>query len=157
MANIYYNEPKLKSHHHHKSEHVFSIIFNIVILYVVINLLKWNFGFISQDFITAQYFIIPLLSLHIIGSIMELIYYDHPDIKHIIKIFNYVFGFANLLVLTIIFPFEFSPLNFPEFMPMFVKFILGVSAAIMAGVIITNLVRLPRFLDNLKKEKKEES
>jgi hypothetical protein len=157
MGYLDHAEEKFFGYQHHgnrhRSDNVFSIIINLVLLYVVINLLKWNLNFITPSFRTVEYFVVPLICLHIFGSLLELVFFKNEEINHITKIFNHLFGFINVLVLLIVFPFQFTSYDWPGFMPVLIRIILIIIASLLAAVIVSKLAQLPILLKKLKNQK----
>lgn len=115
-----------------------TIIVNIIILYVVNNILSWNLGFITPSFQDVLWiFNISIVST-IIANIIFIAY--HPGwFRSIIQIVLNILGFLVCYYLFTIFPFTFS--NAAYTLVLQILLLLG-----MLGLVIASLVEVVRLI-----------
>lgn len=90
-----------------KSEYIFSIIANLILLYIANNLLNWNISFITDVFTQVLWIINLSIVVTILGNVMFLVY-DPSWFRHLTKAVMNTFGFIVTYTLYIVFPFSFS-------------------------------------------------
>ena len=90
-----------------KSEYIFAIIANLIILYIANNIVNWNLSFISSTFSQVLWTINLAIGSAIIGNILFL-FYDPSWFRHLLKIFINIFGLIAAYTFYIIFPLSFS-------------------------------------------------
>ncbi len=90
-----------------KSEYIFAIIANLIILYIANNIMNWNLSFISATFSQVLWTINLAIGSAIIGNILFL-FYDPSWFRHLLKVFINIFGLIAAYTFYIIFPLSFS-------------------------------------------------
>lgn len=90
-----------------KSEYIFAIIANLIILYIANNIMNWNLSFISATFSQVLWVINLAIGSAIIGNILFL-FYDPSWFRHILKVFINILGLIAVYTFYIIFPLSFS-------------------------------------------------
>ena len=119
------------------SEFVVAIIANIILLYIVNNLLSWNLGFIASSFQDVLWIFNISIAATIIGHILFLIY--HPGwFRSIIQIILNILGFIVVYYLYTVFPFILNN----GWVVFAVKFALIVAMVVLVIVSIFEVVRL---------------
>ena len=119
------------------SEFVGAIIANIILLYIVNNLLSWNLSFIAPSFQDVLWIFNISIAATIIGNILFLIY--HPGwFRSIIQIILNILGFIVVYYLYTVFPFILSN----GWVVFAVKFALIVAMIVLVIVSIFEVVRL---------------
>ena len=119
------------------SEFVVAIIANIILLYIVNNLLSWNLGFIASSFQDVLWIFNISIAATIIGNILFLIY--HPGwFRSIIQIILNILGFIVVYYLYTVFPFILNN----GWVVFAVKFALIVAMVVLVIVSIFEVVRL---------------
>jgi len=120
------------------SEFIGAIIGNIIILFIINNLLSWNLSFIAPSFQDVLWIFNISLSATIIANIIFLLY--HPGwFRSIIQIILNTLGFWVCYLLYTIFPFTFSQIIFAYLL----KFALIIA---MIAIIIASLVEVVRLI-----------
>ncbi|MBI4813060.1 MAG: hypothetical protein HY802_01460 [Methanobacterium sp.] len=118
------------------SEFIGAIIVNIILLYIVNNILSWNLSFIAPSFQDVLWIFNLSITATIIGNILFLIY--HPGwFRSLIRIILNIFGFMVAYYLYTVFPFIFSN----NLVTLFVKFALIVAMVVMVIVTIFEIVK----------------
>ena len=119
------------------SEFVGAIIANIILLYIVNNLLSWNLSFIAPSFQDVLWIFNISIAATIIGNILFLIY--HPGwFRSIIQIILNILGFTVVYYLYTVFPFILNN----GWVVFAVKFALIVVMVVLVIVSIFEVVRL---------------
>jgi hypothetical protein len=119
------------------SEFVGAIIANIILLYIVNNLLSWNLSFIAPSFQDVLWIFNISITATIIGNILFLIY--HPGwFRSIIQIILNILGFTVVYYLYTVFPFILNN----GWVIFAVKFALIVVMVVLVIVSIFEVVRL---------------
>lgn len=119
------------------SEFVGAIIANIILLYIVNNLLSWNLSFIAPSFQDVLWIFNISITATIIGNILFLIY--HPGwFRSIIQIILNILGFTVVYYLYTVFPFILNN----GWVVFAVKFALIVVMVVLVIVSIFEVVRL---------------
>jgi len=90
-----------------KSEYIFSIIANLILLYIANNLLNWNISFITDAFSQVLWAINLSIVVTIVGNVMFLVY-DPAWFRHLSKAVMNTFGFIAAYTLYVVFPLSFS-------------------------------------------------
>jgi len=90
-----------------KSEYIFAVIANLIILYIANNIMNWNLSFISSTFSQVLWAINLAIGSVIIGNILFLIY-DPSWFRHLLKVFINILGLMAVYTFYIIFPLNFS-------------------------------------------------
>lgn len=125
------------------SEFIGAIIVNIIVLYVVNNLLSWHLGFILPSFKDVLWILNISIGATIIANIIFLLY--HPGwFRSIVQIILNILGFLVCYYLYTIFPFIFSHASYTIVLK--ILLILG-----MVGVIIASIVEVLRLISRLSK------
>jgi hypothetical protein len=120
------------------SEFIAAIVVNIIILYIVNNLLSWNLSFITPSFQDVLWIFNLSITATIIGNLLFLIY--HPSwFRSIIRIILNILGFLVAYYLYTVFPFTFSN-NLVTFS---LEFALIV---VMVVMIIVTIVEMVKFI-----------
>jgi hypothetical protein len=157
-----YKMPETKQIHetfvdkHERKDYLFPIILNLIFLFIIIKIVKWNLAILTPDIYLARSIMIPVQIVHTIVNIFEFIYIKKLGLRHILKIVGYFFGLTILIILFFIFPFDFSVLDSAFWITLLVRGLLGIGLATVAGVVFVNLIRLPKFLQSLKNPPEEE-
>ena len=126
-----------------KSEFIGAIVANIIILYIVNNLLSWNLTFIASSFQEVLWIFNISICATISANIIFLAY--HPGwFRSLVQIILNILGFLVCYYLYTIFPFVFSQAAYT----IAVKIILIVG---MIAVIIASLVEVSRLILRIKK------
>lgn len=116
---------------------VAAIIFNIIVWYVVNNILSWNLGFIAPSFQDVLWIFNISIIATIIANILFLVY--HPGwFRSIIQIILNILGFLVCYYLFTIFPFTFSQEAYSLVLQ--ILLVLGMIALIIASLV--EVVRL---------------
>ena len=126
----------LKEKEPKSSEFIAAIVVNLIVLYIVNNLLSWNLSFITASFQDVIWIFNLSLSATIIANIIFLIY--HPGwLRSIIRIILNILGFLVAYYLYTVFPFTFSN-NLVTFS---LEFALIVAMVVMVIVTIVEIVK----------------
>lgn len=119
------------------SEFIGAIIANVILLYIVNNLLSWNLSFIAPSFQDVLWIFNISIVATIIGNIIFLIY--HPGwFRSIIRIILNILGFMVAYYLYTVFPF----ISSNNWVIYSVKFALIVVMVVMVIVTIVEVVKL---------------
>jgi hypothetical protein len=93
-----------------KSDYVFSVIANLVLLYIANNLLSWNLSFVTPTYTQVLWAINLSIVVSIIVNIL-LVAYDSPWFRHSMKALMNIFALFATYIFYIIFPLSFSQTN----------------------------------------------
>jgi hypothetical protein len=123
---------------------VAAIIVNIIVLYVVNNILSWNLGFIAPSFQDVLWIFNLSIAATIIANIIFLVY--HPGwFRSILQIILNILGFLVCYYLYTIFPFTFSQAAYTLVLQIIL--ILG-----MIAVVIATVYEVVRLIVGIKSE-----
>jgi hypothetical protein len=123
---------------------VAAIIVNIIVLYVVNNILSWNLGFIAPTFQDVLWIFNISIAATIIANIIFLAY--HPGwFRSILQIILNILGFLVCYYLYTIFPFTFSHAAYTLVLQIIL--ILG-----MIAVVIATVYEVVRLIMGIKSE-----
>lgn len=86
-----------------RSEYVFAIIVNLMIIYIVNNLLNWNLSFISSSFNQVLWAINLSIIITILGNFLFLIY-NASWFSHFMKAIMNIFGLLAVYIFYKVFP-----------------------------------------------------
>jgi hypothetical protein len=87
-------------------EYLFTIIFNLILLYIFNNLLNWHVYFITTALNEILWIINLAIIITIIGNFLLLLY--HPEwLRHLTKMILNIFSFIAVYYLYKVFPFNF--------------------------------------------------
>lgn len=126
-----------------KSEFIGAIIVNLIMLYIVNNVLSWNLGFIAPSFQDVVWIFNISICSTIVANVIFLAY--HPGwFRSIIQIILNILGFLVCYYLYIIFPFIFSQAAYTIVLKILI--ILG-----MVALVIASLVEVARLILRIKK------
>ncbi|HOI40112.1 MAG TPA: hypothetical protein PL168_05220 [Methanobacterium sp.] len=115
-----------------KSEFIVAIIGNIIILYIVNNLLSWNLSFITSSFQDVLWIFNISICATIIVNLIFLAY--HPGwFRSLVKIILNILSFLVCYYLYTIFPFIFSQAAYTIILKIILIF--GMVALIIASLI----------------------
>lgn len=127
----------LKEKEPKKSEFIAAIVANIILLYIVNNLLSWNLSFIASSFQDVLWIFNISITATIIGNLIFLIY--HPGwFRSIIRIILNILGFMVVYYLYTVFPFIFSN----GWVIFSLEFAFIVAMVVMVIVTIVEVVKL---------------
>jgi hypothetical protein len=117
--------------------YAFSIVINLILLYIVNNLIYWNLSFISTTFSDVLWALNLTLVVTIIANVMFILYHK-SWFKHATKIIVNITALIAAYTVLIVFPFIINQ----TFIALGLKilFILAVIAAFVA--IIVEIIRL---------------
>lgn len=133
-----FEEKKVK-----KSEFIVAIIVNVILFYIVNNLLSWNFSFITSSFQGVLWIFNISICATIIANIIFLAY--HPGwFRSLAKIVLNILSFYVCYYLFTIFPFIFSQTAYTIVVKMII--IMG-----MVALLIISLVEVLRLIVNIVK------
>lgn len=133
-----FEEKKVK-----KSEFIVAIIVNVILFYIVNNLLSWNFSFITSSFQDVLWIFNISICATIIANIIFLAY--HPGwFRSLAKIVLNILSFYVCYYLFTIFPFIFSQTAYTIVVKMII--IMG-----MVALLIISLVEVLRLIVNIVK------
>jgi len=118
------------------SEFIGAIIANIILLYIVNNLLSWNLSFIAPSFQDVLWIFNLSITATIIGNFIFLIYHS-GWFRSIIRIILNILGFLVAYYLYTVFPFIFSN----GWVTFSLKFALIVVMVVMVIVTIVEMVK----------------
>jgi cation transport ATPase len=90
-----------------KSEYIFAIIANLILLYIANNIMNWNLSFILATYNQVLWAVNLAIVSVIVGNILFL-FYDPSWFRHLLKIFINIFGLIAVYTFYIIFPLSFS-------------------------------------------------
>jgi hypothetical protein len=93
-----------------KSDYVFSVIANLVLLYIANNLLNWNISFVTSTFTQVLWAINLSIVVSIIVNIL-LIIYDSAWFRHSMKALMNIFALLAAYIFYVVFPLSFSQTN----------------------------------------------
>jgi hypothetical protein len=86
-----------------RSEYIFAIIVNLMIIYIVNNLLNWNLSFISSSFSQVLWAINLSIIVTILGNLLFLVY--NPSwFRHLMKAIMNIFGLLAVYIFYKVFP-----------------------------------------------------
>jgi len=116
--------------------YIWSIIGNLVALYIVRHLVDWHIPFILETFTSC----VPIISFSIVATIIGdgiLYITDPPWLRSFVKSLVTIVGIVSIYVVYSVFPFDFSLLGFGSIVEVCIKIamIMGVIAAGI-GVIV---------------------
>ncbi|MBM4240880.1 MAG: hypothetical protein FJ150_04370 [Euryarchaeota archaeon] len=120
------------------SEFVGTIIVNIVLLYIVNNVLSWNLSFITSSFQDVIWIFNISIGSTIVANILFLVYHS-GWFRSIIQILLNILGFMVAYFLYTVFPFVFSQL----YITYAVKIVLIIG---MIGLVIATLVEVVKLI-----------
>lgn len=127
----------LKEKEPKKSAFIAAIVVNIILLYIVNNLLSWNLSFIASSFQDVLWIFNISIAATIIGNVIFLIY--HPGwFRSIIRIILNILGFMVVYYLYTVFPFIFSN----GWVTFSLKFAFIVAMVVMVIVTIVEVLKL---------------
>jgi hypothetical protein len=135
-SNVFRN--LLKEKEHRKSEFIAAIIANIILLYIVNNLLAWNLHFITSSFQEVLWIINISIAANIIANFLFLIY-NQGWFRSLVQIPLNIIGFIVAYSLYIVFPFSFSQMYF-TYAAEFILIILMVIFVIMTFFEVLKLI-----------------
>jgi hypothetical protein len=87
-----------------RSEFIAAIIINIILWFIVNNLLNWNLSFISPTFIQVQGIIYLLITTTILINIIFL-FYQATWFRNLLKMITDILGILVAYTLLVVFPF----------------------------------------------------
>lgn len=121
-----------------KSEFIVAIIVNIIILYIVNNVLSWNLSFITSSFQDVLWIFNISICATIIANLIFLAY--HPGwFRSLVKIILNTLAFLVCYYLYTIFPFIFSQVAYT----IILKMVLFVG---MVALLIASLIEVLRLI-----------
>jgi len=133
FKNTFLKEKEFKT-----SEFVVAIIANIIVLYIVNNLLNWNLSFIAPSFTEVLFILNVSIVANIVANIGFIIY-QKGWFKTLVQIVLNIIGFIVANTLYTVFPFTFQTIAFAYIL----KFILIIG---MVALVIATLVEVVRFI-----------
>jgi hypothetical protein len=86
-----------------RSEYIIAIIVNLILLYIVNNILNWNLSFISPTFNQILWALNLAIGVSIVGNILFILY-NPTWFRHLIKTVMNFFGLIAVYILYKIFP-----------------------------------------------------
>jgi len=116
------------------SGYVFAIIFNLIFLYIVNNLLKWQIYFITPAFNEVLWIINISIVATIIGNALLLLY-SQESFSHLMKIIMNTINFIAVYFVFEVFPFNFYNSFFNWGLSIFLLLV-------MIGLVIASLVEV---------------
>ena len=145
------NKPKKKpggKKHSHKASgparkigYVFAIIFMIIFLYVVRHLQDWGVKFLTGDFDKCLFYIELSIYVSIAAQVLFIVY-DNKWFKHLIQGISNVFGALSLIMLYVIYPFDFGRAGWDKWIRILLLFLFVVTVI----SIIVEIVKGVRYL-----------
>lgn len=112
--------------------YVFSIVINLILLYVVNNLIYWNLSFISPNFTDVLWALNLTLVVTIIANVMFILYHK-SWFKHATKVVMNITALIAAYTLLTVFPFIINQSLIV--LGLKILIILGIIAAIVAIII----------------------
>jgi len=98
----FYEEKKRKWY-----EYLFTVLINLVLLYIANNILYWNLSFISSSFSEVLFAVNLSLIVRIVGNISFILYHP-PWFKHATKAVINITALLAAYMFYVVFPFTFS-------------------------------------------------
>lgn len=132
-------EPKRE---HRKPSYAGAIILNLILLYVVNNLLNWHVPFMTKSFVA----VLTLINISLLGTIVANILFlahDRGRFRHLLQLVLNVIAFVVTYTIYVIFPFDFRRWPGISALDFMVKIglILG-----MVGIAIGTIVEFFRLI-----------
>jgi hypothetical protein len=128
----------LKEKEPKKPEFIIAIIVNIILLYVVNNLVSWNISFITASFNDILWILNISIVANIVANIIFLIYFS-GWLKSLIQILLNILGILVIYYLYVIFPFVFSNI--------WITWGLGIALILaLFGMVIAIFIEAARFI-----------
>jgi hypothetical protein len=121
-----------------KVGYIVSIVFMLVFLYILRHLRDWGVTFLTEDFEKCLFYI--ELSIYAsIGAQVLLLLYDNRWFRHLIQGITNVFGALSLIMLYVIFPFNFGDANWVKWIKiglliLFILIVISIVVEIVKGV-----------------------
>jgi hypothetical protein len=128
----------LKEKEFKNSEFIGAIIANIVILYIVNNLLNWNIFFIAPTWVQVLFILNLSIVTNILANIGFLIY-QRGWFRSLVQIVLNIIGFVVVYELYMVFPFVIQT----EWIAIALKLLLILA---MIGIIIATIVEVLRLI-----------
>ncbi|MFC2101847.1 hypothetical protein ACFLS7_02535 [Bacteroidota bacterium] len=129
-------EETLKPRRRHRGEAIWSIIWNLIFLYIVNKVPEWDLPFINDKYTTVLWILNLNLVLQIIGWTL-ILFLDFNWLWHLIRAVLDAASVVVLLVLYFLYPFDFSTLGGWTWMDIVLPiiFIIGMIASAVGMVI----------------------
>lgn len=125
-----------------KVGYVFAIIFNLIVLYIVNNLLGWGAPFLTRQFIVP----LSVLNISIVASVIAnlvFLWYDSDWFLAITRTALNIIGVVVGYTFYSIFPFDFSPLASARIVTIIVRVLLIIA---IIGSVIGVVVEFSKFI-----------
>jgi len=103
-------EESLKLHKRHRREAIWSIIWNLIFLYIVNKVPEWDLPFINDRYDTVLWILNLSLILQILGWVL-ILFLDFRWLWHLVRAFLDGVSLVVLLVLYFLYPFDFSEID----------------------------------------------
>lgn len=128
----------LKEKEPKKQEFVIAIIVNVILLYVVNNLVAWDISFIKSSFNDVLWILNISIVANIVANIIYLIYY-YDWLKSLIQVLLNILGILVVYYLYVVFPFVFSNI--------WITWGLGIALILaLFGIVIATFIEAARFI-----------
>lgn len=124
-----------------KIGYLVSTIIDLVLIYVVNNLVSWNWSFIKSSFADVSLIITLSLVVSVITNIILLIY-DKGVIKPVAQVFMNVFSLISTFYVVRVFPFDFTQIISITWINSFAKICMW---AVMLALVIGTITEFARI------------
>lgn len=130
------NEEIVKPRKRHRGEAVWSIIWNLIFLFIVNNVPEWDLPFINDRYDTVLWILNLNLILQIIGWGL-ILFLDFHWLWHLVRAIHDAASLVVFLVLYFLYPFDFSGIGGWTWLDIVlpVMFIIGMVASGIGAVI----------------------
>jgi hypothetical protein len=140
-ANKKKSHGKAKSSGGKKVGYIVSIIVLIIVIYVLRHLREWGVTFLTEDFSKCLFYI--EISIYAsIGAQVLFLLYDNRWFKHLIQALTNIAGAVALIMIYVIFPFDFGDATWTRWIRIGILVLFGLT---LIGVIV-DLVKGIRYL-----------
>jgi hypothetical protein len=121
-----------------KVGYIAAIIALFIIIYILRHLREWGLTFLTEDFDKCLFYIELSIYVTMAANVLFIIY-DPRWFKHLLQVVTGVAGAVALIMLYVIFPFDFSPENWDKWgkiilLILFGFTIIGIIADLVKGI-----------------------
>ena len=126
-----------------KIGYIFAIAFMILAIYVLRHLREWGVTWLNEDFEKCLFYIELSIYVSIAAQVLFILY-DNRWFKHLIQGVSNVFGALSIIMIYVIFPFDFGDAHWVKWL----KIGLLIVFVITVISIIVEIVKGIRYLIN---------
>lgn len=134
-------EETLKPRKNHRAEAVWSIIWNLIFLYIVNKVPDWNLPFITESYVAVLWILNLNLVVQIAGWVL-ILFLDVRWLWHLVRAILDAASLVVLLALYFLYPFDFSEIGGAEWLDIVLPIIFIVGMVASGIGIIIHLLKL---------------